>query len=384
MEEKINKKIVIATHYWADYGPGQALREYLLAHNVRTLLWIQHPLMYSKRLSGSGYEVYKNGKKVKGYKKKIRKYPPVISYIKDFFLTIWFTLITKEKFDCFIGINNLNAFAGLFLKKVGVVKKSVYYVIDYTPKRFENKWLNWIYHKIESICALKCDEVWNLSPKMIEAREKFKGIKANRKHKIIPMGIWFDRIKRIEFEYINKHQLVFMGHIIKKQGVQFVIYAIPEIVKHIPDFKFLVIGEGEFLNELKKLVKDLKIDKFVEFTGYIKNHTVVEKLIAKSALAVALYEKGDLERNFTYYSDPGKIKVYLGAGVPVLLTDVPYNAKEIKKKKCGKIVEPEPKSIARAVVELMKNEHVLEEYRKNAIEYAKQFDWNLIFKEVIK
>jgi len=112
---------------------------------------------------------------------------------------------------------------------------------------------------------------------------------------------------------------------------------------------------------------------------HIKDHTEVEKLIAKSALAVALYERGDLERNFTYYSDPGKIKVYLGAGVPVLLTDVPYNAKEIEKEKCGKIVELEPKSIARAVVELMKNEDVLKKYRKNAIEYAKRFDWNLIF-----
>lgn len=379
----MEKKIVIATHYWADYGPGQELKKYLLKNKIKKLLWIQHPLMYSKRLPGSGYELYEDGKKIKTFLPKIKKSPAVFAYIKDFFLTIFFVLKSREEFNIFVGVNNLNAIAGLFLKKIGKVKKCIYYVIDYTPIRFENRLLNWIYHKIESICAIKCDEVWNLSPRMIEARKKIKGIKSDNRHKIVPMGIWFDEIKRYKFEEINKHQLVFMGHIIEKQGVQFVIQAIPKIVKEILNFKFLVIGEGEYLKELKKLVKKLRVDKYIEFTGYIKDHATIEKLIGKSALAVALYEKGDLDRNFTYYADPGKIKVYLSTGVPVLLTDVSHNAKDIEERKCGKIVDPHPKSIAKTVIELMEDEKILKEYRENVLEYAKQFDWNLIFKKII-
>jgi len=29
---------------------------------------------------------------------------------------------------------------------------------------------------------------------------------------------------------------------------------------------------------------------------------------------------------FTYYTDPGKVKAYLSAGVPVVITDLPYVA----------------------------------------------------------
>ena len=45
-----------------------------------------------------------------------------------------------------------------------------------------------------------------------------------------------------------------MGHILEKQGVQYFIDAVPLIIKSLPDFKFLVIGDGEYLKKLKEQV----------------------------------------------------------------------------------------------------------------------------------
>ena len=122
----------------------------------------------------------------------------------------------------------------------------------------------------------------------------------------------------------------------------------------------------------------------MEFTGFIKEHQEIEKRLSKCAVAIAPYEKGNYKTNFTYFTDPGKLKSYLAAGLPVILTDVPYNAKEIQRRDCGLIVEPDSESVANAVVDLMKDEKRLRQYRENAINYAKQFDWNLIFKENLK
>lgn len=381
MIELKNKKIVITTHVYTT-GPAQDLKEYLLNNKIKKLLFIGHPLFFDKKLKGSGYEIYKNGELERENYRKVRKISESISYIKDSILNIIWCFKNDKKWDLYVGSDNLNAFSGVVLKWLGKVDKVVYYVIDYNPKRFNNSLLNKVYHFVDQFCVKYCDETWNVSPKMELARKKYFNFSGGRQ-KIVPIGVWFNRIKRLEYSEIEKHKLVFMGHVLKKQGIQYVLEAIPLIIKMIPDFKFLVIGNGNYLNILKQKVKSLDIEKFVQFTDYIEKHEEIENMLARCAVAVALYKEKDEDGNlsFTYFADPAKIKSYLASGLPVFLTDVPYNAKELEKNRCGMIINHDKDKIANAVVDLMHNENRLEEYRGNAINYAKQFDWNNIFKK---
>lgn len=376
-----NKKIIIATHVYAT-GPAQDLREYFLKCKIEKLLFIGHPLFFDKKLKSSGYEIYEKGELKKENYKKLKKIPEPIAYLKDIFLNIFWVIKTGKKWNLYVGSDNLNAFSGIILKKLGGVEKVIYYVIDYNPKRFENKILNKIYHWIDQFCVKYADETWNLSPRMTQARKKYFNFSGGNQ-KTVPIGVWFDRFERLDFSQIEKHTLVFMGYILEKQGVQYVLDAIPDIIKEIPDFKFLVIGDGGYLENLKKQTIKLKIEKFVEFTGYIEKHSDVEKILAKCACAIAMYEKYDKSGNlsFTYFADPGKIKAYLAGGLPILLSDVPHNAREIEEKRCGFVVEQNKESIAKSVVAILKDEEKLKEYRKNAINYAKEFNWEKIFGE---
>jgi glycosyltransferase involved in cell wall biosynthesis len=379
---KKNKKIVIVTHVYTD-GPGQAFKSYLIEKRA-DFLWIGHPLFYNKELKSSGYEMFLGGKLVEEKYKKIKKIPSIFSYIKDIVLTIIYTckFSKKHKFTSFIGYNNLNAFAGVVLKKLKKVEKVVYAVIDYTPKRFNNKFLNRIYHWLDHFCIRYADETWNLHEKaMNQARKKFWNFNSYKysKQKNVPMGFWGKRIQKKQ--NFNTSSLVFMGHIIKQQGVQYVIKAVPKIIEIIPDFKFNIIGAGPYLNTLKNLTNELGLQKNVIFKGFVKDHKNVEEIISSSALAIALYEKGNPETNFTYYTDPGKIKAYLGSGLPILLSDVPPIARELEKYKCGKIIKHDPDSIADAVITFLKNSEILNQYRKNVKNYASRFDWDVIFKK---
>lgn len=384
MPELENKKIIIATHVYAT-GPAQDLREYLLKCKTGKLLFIGHPLFFDKKLKSSGYEVYEMGELKKENYKKIKKIAAPAAYLKDIFLNIFWTLKTGKKWNLYVGNDNLNAFSGIILKKLGKVEKVIYYVIDYNPKRFENKFLNKIYHWTDQFCVKYADETWNLSPRMEEARKKYFNFSGGNQ-KTVPIGIWLNRFPRLDFSQIEKQTLVFMGHILEKQGAQYVLDAIPDITKEIPDFKFLVIGDGEYLENLKKQTEKLNIKKFVEFAGYIEKHSDVEKMLAKCSSAVAMYEKYDKSGNlsFTYFADPGKIKSYLAGGLPIFLTDVTHNAKEIEEKKCGFVISRDKNEIAKKVIALMKDENVLREYRKNAIAYAKEFDWEKIFENNLK
>ena len=74
--------------------------------------------------------------------------------------------------DLFVGIDNLNALAGIFLRKLGAVRRVAYYVIDYTPRRFANPLLNRLYHWIDRTCVRHADVIWNLSSRMHKVRAR--------------------------------------------------------------------------------------------------------------------------------------------------------------------------------------------------------------------
>ncbi|MBM3205347.1 glycosyltransferase, partial [Candidatus Shapirobacteria bacterium] len=302
-----NVRIGIVSHVFAS-GPSQALLEYLIEENrAAEVFFIGHPLFFEQKKERSSFFIlYKKGKKINEKFLKNIKLPGIITYFKDFFLTIVWVLQTSGKWDLLVCADNLNSLSGLILRFFKKVKKVIFYTVDYVPQRFENKLLNNFYHLIDKICVYYVDEVWNLSPEMEKARKKFRGIVTGKnKQRVIPMGIWFDKIKKIPFEKIKKHTLVFVGHLIEKQGIQTVIQAIPGVVSKIPDFRFLIVGTGPYEKTLKKITKDLGLEKRVEFTGYIESHHEMENIINKCVCAIAFYKGGDRLRNFTYYSDPG-------------------------------------------------------------------------------
>jgi len=376
-----NKKIVIATHVYTT-GPAQDLRDYLVEQKTKKLLFIGHPLFYKEELKGPGYELYfgNTGEKKEKYL-KIQDNFSVLTYFKDYFRNIRYVIKNGRNWDLYIGSDNLNALSGIMLRKMRFVRKCVYYVIDYNPNRFQNRLMNKIYHKIDQYCVKHCDETWNLSVRMKEGRKKYFNFSGGNQI-TVPIGIWFERIKPGQNKS-NFKKLAFMGHILKKQGVQYIVSAIPKIVESIPNFRFEVIGGGEYLLELKKLAKELKIEKHVKFYGFIESHQDVEQLLSSCDVAVAMYEKYDENGNlsFTYFADPGKLKSYLAGGLPIILTDVSYNAKEIEKLGCGKIITQDKESIAKAVVAMLKNEQKLAKMRHSALAYAQEYDWNLIFEK---
>ncbi|MCX6810131.1 MAG: glycosyltransferase [Candidatus Berkelbacteria bacterium] len=375
-----DKKIIISTHVYTT-GPAQDLRDYLISQKALKLLYVGHPLFYKSELKGSGYELYygNTGEKKENYT-KIKDNFGMCSYFRDFFGNIRHVMKNGNGWDLYVGSDNLNALSGIVLRRLGYVKKCVYYVIDYNPHRFQNRLVNKIYHKIDQYCVKHCDETWNLSVRMEEGRKKYFNFSGGNQI-TFPIGIWFDKFNRVPFAKVEKQTLVYMGHVLKKQGIQYVIEATPAIIKKIPSFNFLIIGGGEYLTDLKNLADKLGVYKNLEFTGFVEDHRDVERMLSVGAAAVAMYEKYDDAGNlsFTYFADPGKLKSYLAGALPIILTDVSHNAKEIERLGCGKIITSDKESIAKAVIAILKNEKQLEKMHKNAEEYAKKYDWNLTF-----
>lgn len=372
------KKIAISTHYLT-YGPAQALRDFCVNQKIEKLFYCSHPLSQESDATSFCEKITAGESVGKKELKRLEK-SFILKCLKDLFFSTSWVIKNGEKFDLFVGSDNLNALAGLILKWLGYTKKVAYYVIDYYPTRFKNKFLNYLYYKLDKFCVKHCDETWNVSGKMAEARQNKMGMDPknfNRQY-IVPIGIWFDRVQRKSWLEINRNQIVFVGHLKDEMGVDLVIRSIPKILQKIPSFEFLLIGGGDEFENLKKLAHDLGVEKYVKMTNWIKDRLQLENLMLGAAAGVAPFNVHIVDEKF-YNADPAKIKDYMLMGMPVILTPVPSSAQQLKKAGCALIIDYTEDSFADAVANLLQNEEILKAYRDRAVNYIQKYDWDIIF-----
>ncbi|MDF1508414.1 glycosyltransferase [Robertmurraya sp. DFI.2.37] len=77
--------------------------------------------------------------------------------------------------------------------------------------------------------------------------------------------------KMAEHEEIVRYDGVFLGRFSWQKNPQRLIKIIGEIVKKLPDARFVLIGKGSLLGEAKELTKKLNLQDNITFTGYLSN-----------------------------------------------------------------------------------------------------------------
>ncbi len=365
-----SKSYVIVSHTFVE-GSSQVLLKFLNKHKSNSVAFIGHPLNYAPDVANF-YEYYSKGRKIKLRKFLNVKLPEKLSYFKDFFMTFISFSFLKKRFDIYFGYDALNAFAGLILRRIGLVKQVVFYTIDYFPQRFNSKFFNWLYHKIDSYCAEKSDFVWNLSSNIGKARKK-KGVK--KKPLVVPVGI---EIHKINVRKYDKHHLIYVGGLEWYYGVQLVIQGMPKLLKKFPKLYLTIIGPPSAVGydkELKKMVKELSLESKVKFLGSITNQKKLNSILSKAGIGLALYLPDD--KGWKKYTDVTKPKTYLAAGLPVLITSYLSISKEISDSNLGIVVKPNLSGVINGIEKFFNSD--VEQLNKNVLEFRENYDYNKIF-----
>ncbi len=381
MPSEINasSRIIIATHELY-YGAPQALRDYLVGQQVKELVYLSHPIRPENPTSKN--ELYKVGKQLRSFS-FARPSGNAWWFGVDFITTIVWVIRLRGRYDVYIGVDPLNCLAGMVLRALGLVRCVIFYTIDFTPKRFEQKVLDVLYHTIESFCVRFANVRWDISPRIAKGREKFLGMKGHDfPVTVVPVGMWEKDIITRNTGF-DAHRVVFVGHLLKKQGVDKVLAALFMVKKKVKNVTLLVIGGGEEEGSLRQLASKLRLEKNVEFTGWMWDQNEIRESLSGCAFAVATYDpQGAKEDNFTYYADPTKIKTYLSCGLAVIMTSVPYNAQTLKNLGCAQIASYSATSIAKAMMIWIDDKKKLNRARKIALEVARACTWEKIFERV--
>lgn len=267
----------------------------------------------------------------------------------------------------------MNALTGMVLKRLGKVRRTVFYCIDFAEQRFQNRFLNAVYHWVDLTCARSCDETWNLSTRILALREK-QGI-SRQKLAYVPVGV-YPLAKRPTPMY--KNRIIYFGAVDFYKGVAMAVDAFPRILKQIPNAEMVIMGDGPAFDDILRRINGLGIQKSVRLMGRV-SYEQASLVLSQGGIGLAPFSPAFISP----YADPQKVKEYLRFGCPVVITNVPAIHEEIDTHKAGLVIKYDSDELVRAVVTLMSNGAYFESCGLNAFEMAKSYNWSAIFGRVI-
>lgn len=133
-----------------------------------------------------------------------------------------------------------------------------------------------------------------------------------------------------------------VAHLAGHKGQQFLVRAIPHVLKEIPGVRFFIIGEGELMTELQALSDSLGITRALTFTGFRKD-------------VGAFYKIADLFVMSSVQEGLGTAVLdALALGKPVVATQAGGIPEVIKDGQTGRLVEAaNPQALAAGIIEML-------------------------------
>lgn len=367
------RHVFMAGHVSPIYGPVQALEAYLRRRAGR-FTFVSLPFSYAG-MAGALCRRHEDGELTGSRRGHACRGPEPWLWVKDF-LFVLASGLRGERAGLFIGIDNLNAAAGILLRALGKADRVAYYVIDYTPQRFRNRLLNGLYHAVDRFCVRHADVVWNLSSRMREVRQA-QGL-APERNQVVPVGVELREVKPAAPARVRRSHLLYMGALQENKGIQLLIEAMPGILKKAPGARLDIIGYGPFEADLKALAAASPAAKAIRFPGPM-GHAELMKKVPEYGMALAPYleEAG----SYSYWCDPTKPKEYLACGVPLVITRVPWLWELVAdpRKPMGVAVGSRKEELAAACLKLMQDHRFYWACRRNARAFSRGLDWKNIY-----
>ena len=250
---------------------------------------------------------------------------------------------------------------------------------------------NPIQREVLSEIAERSERVISMSDKGIEFLHERYGISPEKvvyiPHGIYDMPFTDPNFYKDHFGVEGKFVILTFGLLGRNKGIENVIQALPEVLKHCPNAVYMVVGathphvvrsEGEsYRLYLQLMARKLGVEKNVIF----HNRFVSQEEMIESIGTADLYVTPYLNKE---QITSGTLAYALGAGKAVIST--PYwHAEELLADGKGIIVPfGDPKALARAVIDLIEDETRRHAIRKQAYLTGRNMIWPVVAQEYMK
>ena len=187
-------------------------------------------------------------------------------------------------------------------------------------------------------------------------------------------------LPQIMHRYANNFVLLYIGDTGIRRGLETAIKSIYNIKNKIDTVKLVIVGKNSSDTILKKLVKDLQIEPYVDFLGW-KDPSLFQSYILSSAICISPLHR-NLHHDTTYAN---KIFQYMSLAKPVLVSDAIAQRKLVEKVACGLVhKERDSEDFSNKVVALYKSKPLRLELGESGKKFVQnEFSWEQTSKKLI-
>jgi colanic acid/amylovoran biosynthesis glycosyltransferase len=196
-----------------------------------------------------------------------------------------------------------------------------------------------------------------------------------RKVEIQRTGIPLNEFHFRERDFVaatTEWQFIQAGRLIEKKGLPVTLRAFAVFLRHYPNAKLTIAGEGSLLGQLRDLTRDLNIGGRVSFTGFISQEQLGEIYYASHIFL----HPSQMGRDGNQEGIPNSMLEAMASGLPVFATEHGGIPEVIKNGVSGVLVpEGNHEKLAAALLEATKNPGFLSQIARNGAEIVrKNFD----------
>lgn len=191
-------------------------------------------------------------------------------------------------------------------------------------------------------------------------------------YRIIPNGVDVKRFTPAEKEKKQGKDILYVGRIEPRKGIQYLINAMALVKEKIPGVKLRVAGKG--YKNMKIRIPD-EIRGSIEFLGFVSPD-----------------ELPDVFRNADVFVSPaisgesfGIVLIEaMASGVPVLASDIPGYRCVIRNGINGLLFEPKnERDIADKIIEVFENKILRDKLKRKGLESAHYYSWERIAERIL-
>lgn len=156
--------------------------------------------------------------------------------------------------------------------------------------------------------------------------------------------------------------LFYGGGITIDRGLQFVIPALKELEKSIPNIRLWIVGSGSYLPDLQAQAKRAKVENLIKFFGH-KPFAELLDLLPQANIALIPHIKSPQ----TESGLPHKLFQYMITGIPIIASNCKPFVRVLEDNQAGVIYTyDDPQEFATKVIELYRDEKKQAELATNA------------------
>lgn len=200
---------------------------------------------------------------------------------------------------------------------------------------------------------------------------------------IIPFGVDTNFFRPLDVHKDKKiFQILSVGYLIERKGFEYLIKAMPSVLKEHNHVRLKIVGSGPLESKLKDLIHELDLEDEVEIVKNVSDEELL--MIYNSADLFVLPSIVDSQGN-----TEGLGVVLLEAmacGLPVIGSDVGGIPDIVKDGENGLLViEKDVVGLSKAILELFEDKKLKTKLASEGCKYVRNnFSWNLIAENYIK